>query len=151
MPTEYILIDGKDKILGRLASQVAKLALLGKNVVVINAKDIVISGAKKNIFATYVQAKNRKTRSNPTRGPFFHRRPDDLFRRTVRGMMPFKKPRGQEAYKRVHVYINDVEKGKYPKLVPRNIPDVDLARLSGNYITLEQLGERFGWKNIEIK
>ena len=113
MPTEFILIDGKDKIMGRLASQVAKLALLGKHVVVINAKDIVVSGSKKNIFATYVQMKNRKTASNPTKGPFFHRRPDSLFRRTVRGMLPFKKPRGQEAYKRIHAYVNGVEKGKW--------------------------------------
>ncbi|MFX0100508.1 MAG: 50S ribosomal protein L13 [Candidatus Hodarchaeota archaeon] len=149
MPTEYLLIDGKDKIMGRLASQVAKLALLGKNVVVINAKDIVISGSKKNIFSTYVQMKNRKTRSNPTRGPFFHRRPDALFRRTVRGMLPFKKPRGQEAYKRVHAYVNGVEKGKYPKLIPHEIPDVGLERLNGKYVTLEMVGERFGWKNIE--
>ncbi|MHA1372481.1 MAG: 50S ribosomal protein L13 [Promethearchaeota archaeon] len=146
---EYLLIDGKNKIMGRLASQVAKLALLGNRVVVINAKDIVISGSKKNIFEKFIQRKNIKTLTNPRRGPFFYRRPDRFFRRVVRGMLPWKKPRGREAYKRIHVFVNDVEdKNKYPVLIPYEIENADLTRLKGKYVRLEEVGNRFGWKNI---
>ncbi|MHA1682262.1 MAG: 50S ribosomal protein L13 [Promethearchaeota archaeon] len=149
MAKHYLLIDATDKIMGRLASKVAKLVLNGKNVIVINAKDIVISGAKKHIFDSYVRKKNIKTLTNPTRGPFFYRRPDRLFRRTVRGMLPFKKPRGQEAYKRVLVFVNDVDRDRYKNLTVHEIQDVGMERLNSKFIKLETLSERFGWKNYE--
>ncbi|MHA1794409.1 MAG: 50S ribosomal protein L13 [Promethearchaeota archaeon] len=148
MQNEYLLIDGKDKIMGRLAAHVAKLALLGHHVLVINAKDIVISGRKQWIFDEYVRKKNIKTLTNPTRGPFFYKRPDKLFRRTARGMLPYKNARGKEAYKRIHVLVNDdVDKNKYKNLKPHEIINVGKERLKGRFITLGTLGERFGWKN----
>lgn len=148
MVKEFLLIDAKDKIMGRLASKVAKLALLGKQVIVINAKDIVISGSKKNIFEKYNQRKNIKTRTNPTRGPFFYRRPDRFFRRVVRGMLPFKQNRGQEAYRRIKVYTNDIDRSKFKNLVEHEVKDVSADRLNRNYITLETVSGRFGWKNF---
>ena len=51
--TEYEVYDAKDKILGRLASVVAKCVLKGKNVVVINAEQSIISGNKKDIIEKY--------------------------------------------------------------------------------------------------
>ena len=149
MPTEYLLIDGKDKVLGRLASQVAKLALLGKHVVVSNTKHIVISGSKKRIFAKYEQKKNIKTRTNPLRGPFYYKRPHQLFRRTVRGMLPFKKKNGRDAFKRVHAYIGSVDEGKYSKLTPYEVEKAGIDRISGEFVTLETLGNRFGWHDVE--
>jgi len=146
MNPEYLLIDGKDKIMGRLASTVAKLALLGNHVLVFNSKDIIISGNKKAIFARYVQRRHLKTMTNPHAGPFFYRTPDKLFRRCVRGMVPRKMARGGEAYARVHVCISDYDKGKYPKVVPFSVPSMDKARLSHDFITLEVLANRFGWK-----
>ena len=150
MNPEYLLIDGKDAIMGRLASIVAKLALLGNHVLVINAKDIVISGHQQSIFDHYIQKKNIKTRTNPrVYGPFFYRTPDKLFRRTVRGMVPRKSARGSDAYARVHVTIAGFDKEKYPKVVPYTVPNIGKARLSHSYITLATLANRFGWKYIE--
>lgn len=149
MNPEYLLIDGKDTIMGRLASIVAKLALLGNHVLVINAKDIVISGHQQSIFDHYIQKKNVKTRTNPHRGPFFYRTPDKLFRRTVRGMVPRKSDRGFQAYKRVRVCVAGYDKEKYPKVVPYTVPNVNKARLSHSYITLETLSNRFGWKYVQ--
>ncbi|MEX2683808.1 MAG: 50S ribosomal protein L13 [Candidatus Sigynarchaeota archaeon] len=147
MNPEYLLIDGKDKILGRLAAQVAKLALLGKHVLVINAKDIVISGNQQSIFDWYIEKRNKRTRTQPKWGPFFHRTPDQLFRRTCRGMLPFKMPHGEAAFKRIHASItDDYDKAMHRKVVPYEVPDAGKERLSHDYITLETLGNRFGWK-----
>ena len=92
MNPEYLLIDGKDQIMGRLAAQVAKLALLGKHVLVINCAQIVISGDKQSLFDYYIQKQNKKTHTKPMMGPFYYRTPDKFFRRTCRGMLPFKMP-----------------------------------------------------------
>ena len=43
MVIEYKLIDATDKILGRFCSQIAKKALLGNYVVIINAKNAIFS------------------------------------------------------------------------------------------------------------
>ena len=45
-----LIIDGKDKLLGRLATQVAKLLLKGEEVAIINAEEIKISGLEGQIF-----------------------------------------------------------------------------------------------------
>lgn len=147
---EYLLIDGKDKIMGRLAAHVAKLALLGQRVLVKNAQDIVISGNKSSIFGDYEELKHKKTRSNPRAGPFFYRRPDAIFRRTVRGMLPFKQARGKEAFRRIHACLGEPDTAKYPRLVEQDAPDCHVDRLQGKFITLGVLGQRFGWKSIGV-
>ncbi|MFX0035638.1 MAG: 50S ribosomal protein L13 [Candidatus Hermodarchaeota archaeon] len=156
MVIEYQLIDATDKILGRLCSQIAKKALLGDYIVVINAKDAIISGTKKNIHDHYLAKLSISTATNPRRGPFHERRPDTFMRRVIKQMLPRKKIRGKEALKRVHVYISDIPerfKNKYQKLVPKEIYKANKTRLSyyNKYITLENLCERIGWKKSEIE
>ncbi len=147
---EYLVIDGTNKILGRLCTQVAKKALLGYHVVVINAKDAIISGNKRNIHESYLARLNVRTATNPRRGPFHKRRPDTLMRRIIKQMMPRKKLRGKEALTRVHVYIGEIPqrfKNRYDKLTPIELPNAGKERLSyyNKFITLEDLCLRIGW------
>ncbi|MFX1327137.1 MAG: 50S ribosomal protein L13 [Promethearchaeota archaeon] len=156
MVIEYQLIDATDKILGRLCSQIAKKALLGEYIVIINAKDAIISGTKRNIHDQYLAKLNISTATNPRRGPFHERRPDTFMRRVIKQMLPRKKLRGKEAIKRVHVYISDIPerfKNKYQKLIHNEIYNVNKTRLSyyNKYITLENLCQRIGWKKREIE
>jgi len=153
---EYQLIDATDKILGRLCSQIAKKALLGEKIVIINAKYAIISGTKLNIHNKYLEKLNIHTATNPRRGPFWPRRPDTFMRNVIKKMLPRKKLRGKEALKRVHVYIGvipDRFKPRYQKLIPDEIPNSDKSRLSyyNKYITLENLCTRIGWNNKEIE
>lgn len=154
--SEYQLLDATNKILGRFCSQVAKLALLGRNVVIINAKDAIISGTKNNIHENYLKKLNISTATNPRRGPFWPRRPDTFMRNVIKKMLPRKKYRGKEAYKRIHVYIGEIPerfKTKYQKLVPMEIDNVDKKRLSyyNKFITLENLCTRLGWNKNKIE
>ena len=43
------IIDGTGAIMGRLASYVAKEALKGEEVVILNCNDVIITGNRKNI------------------------------------------------------------------------------------------------------
>ncbi|MHA2008887.1 MAG: 50S ribosomal protein L13 [Promethearchaeota archaeon] len=155
MVINYQLIDATNKILGRLCSQVAKKALLGEYIVIINAKDAIISGTKKDIHDNYLAKLNISTATNPTRGPFHERRPDTFMRRVIKQMLPRKKFRGKEALKRIHVYISNIPerfKSRYQVLNPIEIYNADKSRLSyyNKYITLENLCLRIGWNQKEI-
>ncbi len=153
---EYLLLDATDKILGRFCSQVAKKAILGERVVVINARHAIISGTKKNIHEKYLNKLNISTATNPTRGPFWPRRPDNFMRNIIKKMLPRKKIRGKEAIKKVHVYIGDIPERfqkRYQKLIPTEIPNAEKRRLSyyNRYITLENLCSRLGWNKNQIE
>ncbi|TFG30738.1 MAG: 50S ribosomal protein L13 [Promethearchaeota archaeon] len=153
---EYQLIDAKDKIFGRFCSQIAKKALLGENIVIINAKDAIISGSKSNIHENFLAKLNISTATNPRRGPYWPRRPDTFMRNAIKKMLPRKKLRGKEALKRVHVYIGDIPerfKQRYKNLKPMEISNADKTRLSyyNKFITLENLCTRIGWKKKEIE
>jgi len=86
------IIDAKGLILGRLASNVAKRLLLGETVIILNAEKVAISGKRKQIVK---EAKTFLEVGHPRKGPFHPRRPDRIIRRTIRGMLPWKKPQKQ--------------------------------------------------------
>ena len=153
---ECQLLDARNKILGRFCSQVAKKALLGEQIVIINAKDAIISGTKSNIHEKYLSKLNISTATNPRRGPFWPRRPDTFMRNVIKKMLPRKKLRGKEALKRIHVYIEDIPerfRHRYKNLTPSEIINADKTRLSyyNKFITLENLCLRIGWKKREIE
>jgi large subunit ribosomal protein L13 len=152
----YLLMDAKNKILGRFCSQVAKKALMGERIVIINAKDAIISGSKRDIHEKYLNKLNISTATNPKRGPFWPRRPDTFMRNIIKKMLPTKKIRGKEALKRVHIYIGEIPERfqkKYQTLIPTEIPFSDKKRLSyyNKFITLENLCTRIGWNKLEIE
>lgn len=123
-----MIINADGHILGRLLTYVAKKALLGEEVIVVNVEKALISGRKDEVFGTYLKKLEIKNIGNYTKGPFHEKRPDKLVRKAVRGMLPWSKTRGREAYKRVMIYIGipkeeikvrhniDIEKTKIEEL-----------------------------------
>lgn len=102
----YVVYDAKDKVLGRLASTVAKQLLKGDSIAVVNAERAFISGNKLKIAKMYRVRLNLQEKENPEHSPYWPRRPDMLVRRIIRGMLPYhKKPSGKAAYKRLRVYV----------------------------------------------
>lgn len=140
-----MIIDGEGLVLGRLASKVSKKLLNGEEITVLNADKIVVSGTKDWAYARYKQRIDRASISNPRRmGPKYPRRPDDIFRRAVRGMIPYKKPKGRDAFKSLKVYVGvpkqfeNKETMKPLEAQPKNIvKSIELGRIShllgGNY------------------
>ena len=101
-----MIINGEGHILGRLASITSKKILEGEEVIILNADKIMLTGNKDWAYAKYKQRVDRKSISNPRDlGPKYPRRPDDIFRRTVRGMLPIKKSKGKVAYKGLKAFV----------------------------------------------
>jgi large subunit ribosomal protein L13 len=100
-----MILNAADLRLGRMASFVAKQLLNGERVEIVNAEKAVISGRRDSILDGYRKWMRQRGLSNPKKGPYHFRRPDDLVRLTVRWMLPFDKPKGQKAYRRLRVYV----------------------------------------------
>ncbi len=120
-----IYINANNLIVGRLASYAAKKALLNNTVKIFNCEQAVMTGNKKNILGKY---SGRRQMGNPSNGPFLPRMPDRFVRRIVRGMLPYKKPRGNEAFKRVMCYIEVPEQFKDKKMITLVSADVSKTK-----------------------
>jgi len=98
-----MIINGKDAILGRLAAYVAKAALKGEEVVIVNCEQIVITGNKSFIKANLEE---KRTHVGSTqKGPKVSRTSEKIVKRVIRGMLPnYRTGRGRDALKRIRCY-----------------------------------------------
>ncbi|PSP73320.1 50S ribosomal protein L13 [Halobacteriales archaeon QS_3_64_16] len=134
------VIDARDCILGRVASQVAERALEGERIAVVNAERAVITGRKEDVIGTY----RKRTELGSDRGPYYPERPDRIMKRSIRGMIPYKRPRGREAFENVRVYLGNPYEGDREGELLEN---TSLDRLSNiKFISLGELSERLGAK-----
>jgi len=102
-----MIIDATDAILGRLAARVAKKLISGEQVIIVNAEKAVVSGTPRKICEKYLE---KRKRGSAHHGPFYPRYPDRIVWRTIRGMLPYKKPKGRAALKRLKVYTGQPQK-----------------------------------------
>merc|ERR1712179_64112 len=152
MPFEKIVvIDARGHLLGRLASFVAKEALLGQKVMVVRCEDIVISGSFIRNKLKLLMKRNKRMNTNPVKGPFHHRSPADMFIRVVRGMIPHKLYRGSAAFQRVKA----VECIPYPfnsvkRVVVPDAMRVTRLRPGRKFSHLGKLATDLGWGYMDV-
>ena len=97
------IIDGKNAVLGRLASYTAKEALKGEEIIIVNSEEVIITGNKKDI-KEHFEAKRGRMGSGQ-RGPKIHRSSEKIVKRAIRGMLPeHRRGRGKEAFQRIKCY-----------------------------------------------
>jgi large subunit ribosomal protein L13 len=125
------IIDGKDAVLGRLASYIAKEAMKGDKINIINCNDIRILGDKIEIIEKY--KKKIKMGGSSLKGPKIIRSPERIVKRTIRGMLSHKQERGKVALKNIRCY----------NLIPKELKDEKTEKIkiksSIKYIKLNEL------------
>jgi len=144
-----IIVDAEGAILGRLASYVAKLALMGFRVHVVNVEKAVVTGDRHMVIESYKLWLEVKTHKNPYRhAPHRPRNPINIFKKAVWGMLP-KDWRGRKALKRVRAYIGIPEEfSKRERVV---FPDVLADQLKRReYVLLVDIAKAMGWKGIGL-
>lgn len=97
------VINAENCVAGRLASFVAKRLLKGEEIAVVNAEKAIVTGNPDAINAFFEQ---KIKKGDPYHGPFYPKTPERILRRIIRGMLPFHKPRGRDAYRRLKVYVS---------------------------------------------
>jgi large subunit ribosomal protein L13 len=131
-----VVVDARDCIVGRVASEVAQRALDGETVAVVNAERAVITGSEDDIMSVY--RKRRELGSDS--GPYYPKRPDGIFKRAIRGMVPYKTDAGREAFENVRVYVGNPydEDGEI-------LEETSLDRLSTiKFLSLGEVSENLG-------
>jgi len=111
-----IVIDGTDVIFGRMATQVAKKALEGEEVHIINSEKIILNGSPPVIIKKYHERKRAKNKADPEKSPKWPKVPHMLVKRMIRGMLPRKTAKGTAAYKRIMVYTSNPKQLKPSEL-----------------------------------
>ncbi|MFN3384878.1 MAG: 50S ribosomal protein L13 [Archaeoglobaceae archaeon] len=139
---DYKVIDAEGHILGRLCSVIARRLLSGEKIVVVNAEKAIVTGSKANVFQRY---KDKYDRGSKEKGPYFPRHPERIFKRTVRGMLPWDSRRGREAYRRLRVFIGVPEELKGKEF--EKIEDALFEKVSKTekFVMLEEISKHLGW------
>lgn len=137
-----MILNAENLILGRMAAIVAKQALQGEKVEVINVEKAVVTGKPTEIIERY---KQKFKRGHVFSGPFFPRHPEKLVKRTIRGMLPHKQEKGKTAFKNVKCYIGvpkEFEGKKAETIEKANIKNIKKTK----YLTIKEISQQLGWK-----
>jgi large subunit ribosomal protein L13 len=135
-----IVINGDGLIVGRVATFVAKKALNGETIRIINCDKMYVTGNKEYLLS---DAHRKRIQGTWSKGPHFFRQPDRYVRRIIRGMLPHKTSRGMDAYRRVMCYIGAPDEFK-------NSVSVEGASIkkvpSLKYLTVAEICKHMGAK-----
>lgn len=127
---DWVVVDAENKILGRLASQIAH-RLRGKNkvifapymdtgdfVVVVNAAKISLTGKKMADKVYYRHSGFPGGLKAVTAGKMLGEKPEELLRTAVKGMLP-KNTLGRSMLKKLKIYAggNHPHEAQCPRLV----------------------------------
>mmetsp|Transcript_23200 Transcript_23200/g.33931 ORF Transcript_23200/g.33931 Transcript_23200/m.33931 type:complete len:201 (+) Transcript_23200:93-695(+) len=146
-----IIIDGRDHLLGRLASVVAKELLAGQKVVVVRCDEICVSGSLVRNRVKYAQFRKKRMNTNPGKGPFHFKSPARMLWRTIRGMVHQKTARGQAAIGRLSTFegIPHPYDKKKRVVIPAALRVMRLKSLR-EHTVLGELADSVGWKHKDL-
>ena len=112
---EWFVVDAEDIILGRLATEVARVLRgkhkpifaphidTGDHVIIVNADKIVLSRDKANTKRVYRHSGYPGGLKSESYAELLDRKPADAVRRTIKGMLP-KGPLGRQQISKLKVY-----------------------------------------------
>merc|ERR1719223_44003 len=150
MLEKTIIIDGRDHLMGRLASVVAKELLAGQNVVV-RCDEVCVSGSLVRNKVKYAQFRRKRMNTNPGKGPYHYKSPARMVWRTIRGMVHQKSARGQDAIGRLSTF--EGVPAPYDKVKRVVVPAaLRILRLKSirDYTVLGELANAVGWKHKDL-
>ncbi|MEM1677836.1 MAG: 50S ribosomal protein L13 [Ignisphaera sp.] len=141
-----IVIDAENALLGRLASNVAKLLLMGFKVHVINIEKALVSGDRKMIIESYKLLLNVRTHRNPYRHSMKRpRNPIAIFKSSVKRMLPKHNWRGVTILKNVKAYIGTPKEFDGRERI--KIADIDAENLKRRTVVrVSEIAEALGWR-----
>ena len=112
----WVLVDAEDQVLGRVASEIAKVIRgkhkpsytpnvdCGDHVVVINAEKVKMTGKKWSDRVIFTHSGYNGGQRESTPNMIKEKFPERLIEHAVRGMLP-KNSIGRELFRSLHVYV----------------------------------------------
>ena len=142
-----IYIDATNLIAGRLSSFVAKNALMGNTICVVNSENAVITGTPKLVIEKYRYRMNETGQQDS--GPNIPRLPDMFLKRLFRGMLPHKQSRGREAMKNIMCYQGMPSEFKDKKFISLANADVTKKPHIIKYVSIGTICRTLGGKSLD--
>lgn len=137
-----MIIDATNLISGRLGTIVAKKAILGEGISILNSDKAVFTGKKQMVLANI---KKRSDRGIHTKGPFIPKQPDKFLKRTIRGMLPYKQDKGRKAFARIKCYNGVPAQFNDQKI--ETIESINVSKMSNTkYVTIKEICKTLGGK-----
>ncbi len=135
MESKKIIVDGNGAIFGRLCSFVAKKALEGNEIIVVNSEKAIISGRKQEIIKKHKTIKMLGGHS--LKGPRYSKVPYKILKRGIRGMLPdHRKGIGKQAFSRIMCYEGIPKEFENEKMIKAGKGKAD------KYIELKELAKK---------
>jgi len=129
-----------------MATYTAKRLLVGDDIVIVNAEQAVLSGSRDYFQELYAGRRTMMSKADPAKSAkqSWSRRPDLLFRRIIRGMLPKDTKRGRDALRKLRIYIGvpaefEAQKSSFEQPAKRS------SNLTSRKTTLLQLSNKLGW------
>jgi large subunit ribosomal protein L13 len=142
-PKAVTVIDATGLVLGRMATHVAKRAIAGDEVHIVNAEKAIIVGSSRRAIQEHYLFKRHV--GTQRKGPFFPREPHLIVKRTCRGMINYQSSMGRAAYKRIKAHI-----GVPRELANAKAESVEAARREPRtYLTVAELAHWLGAPRME--
>jgi large subunit ribosomal protein L13Ae len=146
MVRKLIVIDGKGHLIGRMASIVAKQLELGQKIVIVRCEQVLISGKHYRSKLNLMDYLHKRTNTQPKWGPIHQMAPSRIVWRTIKGMLPYKTPRGAACLGRLKCFdgcpmtVNATKK----MVIPDALKVVKLAPRA-KYTVLGNVAKECGW------
>jgi len=112
--------------------------MLGETIDIVNCENIIISGKKQVVFAKYDRLNKMGV---PRKGPFISVDPQKFVKRIIRGMIPYKQPKGRDALSRIKLY-----KGVPKAFEGKELEKVAQSELRVNYVKISEICKFVGGK-----
>ena len=130
-----ILVDASGAIYGRLCSFVAKQALEGNEVAVVNSEKAVMTGRKEATIQKYHELSVKG--GSAQKGPHYSKTTYRMLKRGIRGMLPdYRSGIGKQALLRVKCYDGVPKEFEGQKMIKSGKPKHE------KYITLKELASK---------
>jgi large subunit ribosomal protein L13 len=132
---EWVLIDARDQVLGRMASKIAFILRgkhktnftphvdCGDNVIVINAEKVRMTGKKMNDRQIFRHTGHPGGQRIQTPASMMASRPASVIEHAVKGMLP-KNRLGSEIFRNLHVYAGDTHPHEAQQPKTLNLNDI---------------------------
>ena len=134
-----MIINAENMIVGRLGTVVAKKALQGEEISIINAEKAVITGKRDEIIRRF---KDKENLGAPLVGPHRPKTSERLLKRMIRGMLPYKKPRGREAFERIKCYKGIPKQFEGKDYIV--IEEADVNKTRAKFVKIEDISKLLG-------
>merc|ERR1711863_65511 len=126
---------------------VAKSLLQGQKVVIVRTEGLVISGNFYRNKLKIMEYLRKRHLTKPSRGPFHGRSPSKMFKHVIRGMLPHKTVRGQNAFNSLKVF--EGIPAPYDKckrvIVPSAFKEIKI-KPNRKFASVGRLAAETGWK-----